>query len=272
MRAGFFILISLFWLSIAEIRGNDNYPAGSNAAAMGNAAVVSKGFWSLFHNQAGLATLESVTFGIHHENRFSVPEFALHAFGAAVPTKPGTIGFNFTYFGFSKYNEIKTGLSFGRQFGNNFSAGIQLNYLRTHISDHYGNASNLTVEGGFIATPMENFFIGAHIYNPVRATIKTWHNQPIPTILKFGLGYHFGDRAIVNIETEKDLDKKAIFKAGAQISVVENFVLRTGISGRPMQSSFGLGYLFRGLQADLAFTNHYILGLTPHISITYSLR
>jgi hypothetical protein len=271
LRAGFFILISIIGIITAELKGNDNHPAGSNAAAMGNAAVVSRGFWSLFHNQAGLAALERITFGIHHENKFSVPEFALHAIGAAVPTKPGTIGVNITYFGFSKYNEIKTGLSFGRQFGNNLSAGIQLNYLHTHISDHYGNTSNLTVEGGFIASPLENFFIGAHIFNPVRTTIKTWYNQPIPTILKFGLGYHFGDRAIVHIETEKDLDKKALFKAGSEITVVENFVLRTGISGMPLQSSFGLGYLFRGFQADLAFTNHYILGLTPHISITYSL-
>lgn len=272
MRIGFALVLLIFSIHITCLRGNENHPAGSSAAAMGNAAIVSTGFWSSFHNQAGLASLENLAFGIHHENRFGLPEFGLQAFGVAVPTKPGTLGFNISYFGFSKYNEVKAGLSFGRYLSEIFAVGIQLNYLHTHISNLYGNTSTLTVEAGFIAEPVPGFFVGAHIYNPTRAKIKTFYNQPVPTILRFGIGYHFGDRAILNIETEKDLDKKVMMKGGAEIKVLEGFVIRTGIAGSPVQSSFGLGYVFKNLVADLAFSNHQILGLTPHFSLTYSLR
>lgn len=272
MRFGYTLILIFCTIHISRLHGNENYPAGSSAAAMGNAAIVSKGFWSSFHNQAGLASLESLTFGIHHENRFGVPEFGLQAFGVALPTKPGTLSFNIYYFGFSKYNEIKAGLSFGRYLSEILAVGIQLNYLHTHISNLYGNTSTLTVEGGFIAEPLPGLFIGAHIYNPTRAKIKTFYDQPVPTILRFGLGYNYGDRAVINIETEKDLDRKVILKAGTQITVIDNFVIRAGIAGSPVQSSFGLGYAFKNLKADLAFSNHQILGLTPHFSLTYSLK
>lgn len=266
------VIVILCYFPIHGVNGNGNYPAGSSAAAMGNAAVVSYGFWSSFHNQAGLAAIEHLTLGLHHENRFGVPEFGLQAFAIAIPTKPGTIGFNLSYFGFTKYNEIKAGLSFGRYLSDFFAVGIQLNYLNTHISNHYGNTANLTIEGGFIAMPLPGFFIGAHIYNPTRAKIKTWYDQPVPTILRFGIGYHFGERAKVNIETEKDLDYKAFFKAGTEIMVIENFVVRAGITSNPVQTSFGLGYSLKNLKVDLAFTNHQILGLTPHLSLSYSFK
>lgn len=272
MRFGYALIFIFCTIPINWLHGNENYPAGSSAAAMGNAAIVSKGFWSSFHNQAGLASLESLTFGIHHENRFGVPEFGLQAFGLAVPTKPGTLGFNVTYFGFSKYNEVKAGLSFGRHLSEIFAVGIQLNYLHTYISNLYGNTSTLSVEAGFIAEPLPGLVVGAHIYNPTRATIKTFFDQPVPTILRFGLGYHFGDRAVLNIETEKDLDRKVVLKGGTEVKVLDNFVIRAGISGNPVQSSFGLGYVFKNLSADLAFSNHQILGLTPHFSLTYSFR
>jgi hypothetical protein len=272
MRFGYILILIFCTIHISRLHGNENYPAGSCAAAMGNAAVVSKGFWSSFHNQAGLASLENLTFGIHHENRFGVPEFGLQAFGLAMPTKPGTLGFNISYFGFSRYNEVKAGLLFGRYLSEIFAVGIQLNYLHTHISNLYGNTSTLTVEVGFIAEPHPGFFIGAHLYNPTRAKIKTFYDQPVPTILRFGFGYNFGDRAVLNIETEKDLDRKVVLKGGTEVKVLDNFVIRAGLSGNPVLSSFGLGYVFKNLSADLAFSNHQILGLTPHFSLTYALK
>lgn len=272
MRLFFTFHIFLFFFPYSVLLGTQNFPVGSCAAAMGNAAVVNMGFWPSFHNQAALAGVESLTFGIHHENRFAVNELGLQAFGVAVPTRPGTVGFNISYFGFSLYNELKTGLSFGRYFSEFFAAGVQLNYHRTHIANYYGNTDNLTVELGFIAKPLNNLYIGAHIFNPTRTKIETFYTQALPTIFRFGIGYHFGDRAVINIETEKDLDRKAIFKGGTEIKVIDDFVIRTGISSNPLQPSFGLGYAFKNLKADLAFSYHQLLGLSPHFSISYAFR
>ncbi len=265
-----FILIPGFlFLYTDSLSANNNYPLGSRAAAMGNAAVAISDLWAVHHNQAGLAALSSFQAGFHHENKFMVPEFGLQALALALPVKPGTIALSYTYFGFSKYNESKLGLAFGRRFGESFSAGIQVNYLHTYIADDFGDNSSLTVEGGFIAQPVTGLFIAAHIYNPNRTKIQTYYNEPVPTILRFGLAGLLGDRILAVFEAEMETAQKAVYKAGVEMGVLGSLYLRTGISSSPVQSSFGIGYILNRLVADLAFTNHQILGFTPHFTISY---
>ncbi len=262
------IPVFLFLLALA-VTANDNYPLGSRAASMSNAAVAVSDIWSVHHNQAGLGSISALQIGFHHENKFMMPEFGLQALALAVPSKPGTIGLSYTYFGFSKYNESKLGLAFGRMFGERISAGIQVNYLYTYIADDYGDTGNLTVEGGTIVQPVDGLFIGAHIYNPTRTKIKTYYDEPVPTILRFGIAGYLSERILAAVEAEKEIDHKALFKAGLEINVLESLYLRTGITSVPVQTSFGIGYVLGRLVADLAFTNHQVLGFTPHFTISY---
>lgn len=252
------------------LSANENYPLGSRAAAMGNAAVALSDIWSVHHNQAGLASIFAIRAGFHSENKFMVPEFGLQAFALAIPTKPGTLGVSYTYFGFSKYNESKLGLAFGRMFGERISAGIQINYIYTYIAEDYGDTGSLTVEGGFIAQPADGLFIAAHVYNPIGTEIKTYYDEPVPTILSFGLAGYLSERLLIAAEAEKELDHRVVFKAGLEMSFLGSLYLRTGLSSRPVQSSFGIGYVFGKLAADLAFTNHQVLGFTPHLSVSYT--
>jgi len=266
----FILLINLFFQK--SLAANDNHPIGTRSAGMANAYVMIWDIWSVYHNQAGLAAIENLTIGFHHENKFIVPQYGLQALALVVPTKSGTFGLTYSYFGFSKYNESKFGLAFGRSFGKAFSVGIQLDYLNTYIAEEYGNQGALTVEGGILAEPIENFFIGAHIYNPIKAKISTYDIEKIPTIFRVGLGYNFADKLFFGIETEKDLDTKSVFKAGIEYRIPENLFLRTGILTNPTQFTFGLGYEIKGLKADIAFTKHQILGFTPHFSIIYEFK
>ena len=261
----------LFLLSI-PLPGNENYPLGSRAAAMGNASVAISDIWSVHHNQAGLASLSAFQIGIHHENRFRVPEFGLQALALALPVRYGTIGLSYTYFGFSRYNESKVGLAFGRKFGERISAGVQVNYLYTYIAEDYGDFGNLTVEGGVIAEPVDGLFIAAHLYNPTRSVMTTYYDEPVPTILRFGLAGFLGNNILAGVEAEKELDHKPVFKAGIEIGLPGSLYLRTGIASDPVQSSFGLGWVIGRLAADIAFTNNQRLGLTPHFSVSYSFR
>ena len=92
-----FIKISFSLLFIISVSGkinaaNDNYPLGSRAAAMSNISVMLSDVWSVFHNQAGLAGLEHIVIGFHHENKFIVPQYGLQALAIGIPVRPGTIG------------------------------------------------------------------------------------------------------------------------------------------------------------------------------------
>ena len=60
-------------------------------------------------------------------------------------------------------------------------------------------------------------------------------------------------------------------KIGLEWEVIENFKLRGGIGTNPLNTSFGLGYRYKKLSADIAFTYHPVLGATPQIGICYGL-
>ena len=86
------------------------------------------------------------------------------------------------------------------------------------------------------------------------------------------MGYRFANTIFIAVETEKDLEKPAVFKTGVEFELADNLTLRTGLSTKPTLYTFGLGYHYKGIKASLAFTRHQQLGFTPHFSILYTFN
>jgi hypothetical protein len=248
----------------------NNYLLGARFDAMANATVMMPDLWSLSHNQAGLGWITSPVVGFHFENKFAVPQYSLSAVGAAIPMRPGTMGLMFYYFGYSQYHDTRFALSFGRAFTDRFAAGVQLNYIATYIADEYGTYSSVVAEGGIIAQPADNLYIGAHVYNFTASKMTNPEREKLPVIFRVGAGYEIKNIIFVSMETEKNLDEKAIFRSGVELSALQNFFLRAGYSSNPSRPSFGLGYIFKGFRGDLSFTLHPQLGFTPYFSLLYS--
>ena len=272
MRKLIFLLFVFIFFSEISKAGNDNYPVGARQAGMSNAAVMSSDIWSLWHNQAGLAYLKNTTVGMYYDNRFLVPEYGYKAFGLGVPTKRGVLGFGFSYFGYSQYNEKKVSLAYAKSFTEKFSVGLQLDYLNTFINQDYGSAGTVVIEFGILSQPIKNLFVAAHVYNPTRSSIAIYQDERIPTIFRFGLGYKMGDKSFIAVELEKEIDFAPRFKAGIEYKLIDNFFLRTGISLKPLSNSFGIGYKLKSFILDIAFTTNRELGITPHVSMIYSFK
>ncbi len=253
---------------------NDNYPAGARASAMGNVGVMYPDFWSIWHNQAGLGFYPHFALGIHHENRFVVPEFGLSSIGFTLPTSTGTFGLSWSHFGYPRYHENKFGLALGKAFHERFAAGLQIDYLNTFIDDEMGNSGTVAIEAGILAEPVDHLLIGFHVFNPTASSLPKLREEHIPVILRLGMGYRFDERLFLGAETEKDLDiGKARFKAGLEFRLIEYIYLRTGLSVQEyVQHSFGLGFHMQNFQADLAFSFQQIVGYTPHLSLRYVFR
>jgi hypothetical protein len=256
------------WLTAA----NDNFPFGGRQAGMGNAGVTLYDFWSISHNQAGMAHLQHAGAGFYFENRYMAREMSFGAAALALPTNTGVFGASVTYFGYSQYYESKAGLSYARAFGERLSAGVQLNYLHTYIGEGYGSAGNLAVEMGMIYEMLPQFFIGAHIFNPTRARIAEYNDERIPTIIRLGVSYVFSERVLLSVETEKDIDRDPVFRAGLEYQVVDNLYLRGGLGTHPSVNAFGFGLNVGNLQIDLASSFHQTLGYSPQLSILYHFQ
>ena len=263
---GCFIFI---FLSISVLADSGNFPAGARSAALSNASVTLTDGWCTFNNQGGLGFLNSPTVGFYFENRYFVKELSMQAGTFAMPFKPGTLAISYRYFGYSRYYESKFGLAYGRKFTKRFAAGVQVNYLQTHIAEGYGNYNAVAAEIGLLAQPVDHFYIGVHVFNPTMTKHDALPEERIPTVFRLGLSYSFEGKATILFETEKDIVLKPVFKGGIEIQAVENLFLRGGFSSVYEQYSFGLGYKYRKIVVDLAFSRHYVLGFTPHVSVGY---
>jgi hypothetical protein len=267
-----FFLILLFLQFHPLFASNDNYPFGGRAAGMGNAAVTLYDFFALSHNQAGLARMEHKAVGVYFENRFLVEELSFGAAAFVMPTQSGVFGVSFTYFGFELYNETKIGLAYARDFGERFSAGLQLNYHNTGIGEDYGNKGNLTVEMGFIFQLTQQLSLGAHLFNPTLAKIGEFADERIPTIFKTGLSYTFSEKVIVAGEVEKSINKNPSLKAGIEYHITEPLYIRMGVGTQPATNAFGFGLKLGSLNLDLATSYHHILGYSPQLSFVYYFK
>ena len=253
---------------------NDNYPIGSRSAGVANASLSFKDVWSLWLNQSGIATLKQITVGTFYEDKFLIPDFALEAFGIVVPLHKdlGVLGFSYTGYGNTIYNEKKAGLAYAKSFGEIISFALQLDYLNTFMGDGFGSHNSIAAEAGFQAKLIPELTLSAHLYNPSRATLSKNTGETIPSILRVGIAYNFSDRVICSIETEKDVTQQANFKAGLEYHAIKQFYLRTGISTNPVSDAFGFGLILQGFQLDISETIYQQLGSSPTISLTYKFK
>ena len=252
--------------------GGDNYPIGARSAGMSTASVVFTDIWSSANNQAGLGYLERPAAAVFYENRLNVKSLSVQSGAFAVPVQATTIGVNYRYFGYSKYNESKFGLAVGKKMGEKFALGVQMDYFHTHIDGDYGNYGVLCGEIGLLCEPVERLFVGAHLFNVSQSKQKVSLDERVPTIMRFGVGYIIQDKATISIETEKNLRMDAVFKAGLEYSPVGDLFLRCGMStGHMYQYAFGLGYSWKNFTIDMAFSHHKFLGYSPHISLIAKL-
>ena len=270
-------LFSLFFLLYLPsfypiVFAQENYPVGSRAAGLANAVVMESDIWSVNHNQAGLGDYHHFSLGFHHENKYIVDEFSLHSIALTVPVNPGTIGLNYTYFGYPQYNESKFGLGFGKSFGDKFSAGVQLNLHYVYIAGEYDNRKALTVEGGIQYKPIESVRIGVHIFNPTRSKLAPSYLDTLNTTVRAGISYSPVKKLWLAIETDKSLNYHLRLKSGIEYEILHGLSLRTGIVTHPVQNTFGLGFKIKKVNADLAFTHNEILGFTPHFSMEFYFR
>jgi len=272
MNQKLYLVLLFLFLSSLLFAGHDNTPQGGRSAAMANASVALSDFWSLQNNQAGLAYYNHLAAGFYYENRYLTQELSLKSGGFVIPTNSGNFGLNLTYFGYSKYNESKVGISFARSFGKVLAIGLQLDYLYTSIADGYGNKGLVTFELGLLSKINDHLTLGAHIYNPTNAKLAEYDDERIPAILKVGAAYSFDNNILISVEAEKDTEHDPILKFGLEYQIIEKIFVRGGVSSNPGLYSFGFGLNLDKLKIDFSSTIHQTLGYSPQISLYYNFK
>ncbi len=239
--------------------------------SMGNTLAGRTGANALFGNQAGLAELESTSFIVSTERRFSLSALSNHNAGAAIATNAGTIGLAINYFGFSEFNEQVIGLSYARALGEKFNIGAQIDYIGTRIRD-FGNINTYTFELGILANVNNQLDIGAHFFNPLDVD-RGIEDEPLESILSVGFAYRASKKFTLMADVEAELDFDPRYKLGIDYALNELLNLRFGAFTEPVTLSFGIGLKIKSqLFIDFASTYQTILGISPGLGVRYVLN
>lgn len=247
--------------------------AGGRAAAMGRTSVCEQGIWASCNNPAGLAYLKGWNFGLYYENQWLLKETAFKTGGIAKSFESiGCIGLSVSQFGGENYSENQFGIVYARDFGPYLQMGLQTEYLLLHWGDAYPNQGALCVSLGIQSQITKKLRLGACLFNPMMAKLKSLNEDLLPTVMRFGLAYQFTNDFIGQCEAEYDSSHEGLqLKGGFEYQLFKRFSLRAGAQYHPNILSFGLGYEIQRLHVDVAAQMHQVLGASLQISMEYRI-
>lgn len=247
--------------------GGEYRVTGARSAGMGHSSVTLTDLWSSFNNQAALARLESTVAGIYYENRFNLRELSYKAAACAIPMHSGTLALSVSHYGFELWNESKGGIAYGRSFGKYLCAGMQLDFIRIHQQESYGNIGFVTFEVSALSQLTPSFAIGAHLYNPISVSVSKVTDERAPACFRVGASYKASNRFLITAEAGSSSDNEVNLSAGIEAELTSAVFLRTGISTNPAMWSFGVGVNYKALTIDISTAYHAVLGFSPQSSL-----
>ena len=266
-----FLLIILL-LPFVAFSQNIPFESGGKNVGMGNSTMTVAQVWSVNNNQGGLGYLENPEIGIYYTNRFLLKELSSQSLVFAYPTKFGNIGASVEYFGYSQQSELQLGLAYAKKFNKYISLGVKFDYLQYQQLEEYGNTHAVIAEVGILSHPYKNIFIGAHVYNPSRSKFNTSVEKYAPTIFSVGIAYIPDPLVSLTAQIDKDINYSPTYKVGVELNLKESFYIRSGINLSPNAYFLGLGYYFKNIKFDIAFSYQQVLGISPASSFGYEFK
>lgn len=278
----------------ALAQGNGPGVRGARAAALGNASVALAGeVWSLGNNVAGLSEIQQPTVGFYAENRYFSSALNVGSLMVALPlgrmptatattvdaTPPapapatrtwarhGVVAFEAQRFGGVLYNETRVGAGYGYRFGQ-ISLGGRVDVLQVSMEGLGSRRVLLGTLGGQIEIVPQRLSFGASLYNLSQTRLASYQDERVPTVLKAGLAYRPSGQVLLLVETEKDVERDANFKAGLEYRPVPVLAARLGLASLTEQASAGIGVVAGAFQIDYAAAFQQAIGFSQHLSVS----
>lgn len=239
-----------------------------------SASYIGPGAYSIHHldvfsvtsNQAALAQIEDLSFGVYGERRFSLAETNFYSAIIAVPSKHGNFAFEADYFGYKNYNESQLGIAYARQVGSKLDLGIKFNYYSFRIPG-FESPSTVNFEIGAIVHLTETLNAGIHFYNPVGGKLSKTQNDKLGSVYSFGLGYEASKSFLISTEMVKQEDLPVNICVAVQYNFAKQLFARFGVDTQDSSPFAGAGISWNNLRLDLSASYHPQLGISPGLML-----
>lgn len=241
-----------------------------NAAAMGmgGATIAMPSLGAALPNEAQLGLGEALGFWAGSALPYGVTDWHTgNVQGVVGLGKYSGAGLGVEHSATDIYSEHRFRLSYGRRMTKAFYLGGSADVLRASARE-YGSTTMATFGLSLLAQALPEVWVGAKIQNPFQQKIG---EDLVPTILRIGATWKPSDILLMAFETEKDLERPAMVKAGLEYRPVRMLVIRAGMrSNQVARLAFGAGLrLKNNLAIDLASEWHPSLGITPSAMVSW---
>jgi hypothetical protein len=267
----YFTITILFFLTLSVNAQYNTFNA--SLAGMGGSGVALGEFQAGMNNQAAWGNLKGINIGLGYNSRFMLKELSDRYLSFSMPLgkNKGVIGLNLSQFGYSQFNITKAGIGFARNFGPDFSVGLQFDAIHAGTDDElYGNTTAFTFEGGFQYRLNDKIALGTAIFNPVQVELNENTGEQLPASISLGMTFKPDKSLLLSADVVKEQYQPASLRTGFRYSIGEKFCLRAGFSTGPLIVSGGAGLRFNNLMIDLSTSYHQVLGISPAVTITYA--
>ena len=269
MRPLFYLLYLLVLLA-APAAGQTLDEGGRLASLSGGGSAVDVDIWGFVNPASGIEPGSSAL-GVHVSQAYGLAELRSGAIVTARTFDELTVSFGARTFGFELYRESSFRLRASRRLGRlagGLRVGVALGYHHLGI-DEFGSAGAVTVDAGWIASPLPGLMLGGSVVN-LNGGSYTAHDD-LPRVLKLGAAYSPG-RITVIADVMKDVRYPLSLIMGAEFIPHDAFVVRAAAATEPERFTAGVGLRLGPMTIDLSTERHYLLGWSPAVGLEWGVR
>ena len=271
-----YALLTLLLLSGVCLKGysiGNETQVGAREVSMGNGSVALISPFSVFQNQGALAFIKDFSVAIDYRQPYLIETLSDRAVALVLPFSPATFAIGIEQMGIPDYNESRFGLAMAKKFGERFSAGLQFNYFMIDFPEQGRSRGTFLIEFGILYQTRSNMAFGLHIFNPAKGTIESLNlRKQYPFRANSGIALKPSEHLIFTGAIGYCSDLPLNLSMGIEYQLNDRFFFRGGISGEPVQHSFGIGYKYNSFGIDFAIMHHKTLGYTPSLSMNLTIR
>lgn len=247
---------------------------GQSARSLGmaNASSGLKNEWAVFHNAAGLAWHDRSFTCASALNHYFLKELTLKNAAAGWIKNGKALALSLAQSGDYRLKISKVAALYGQRFGESFSMGGSMTYEELAFSKEYGKKNILYFSFGFLValSPADHFAF--NIENPGRQTIDARTKEKLETSIVSSYTHEFSGLFTGTAEIDKKLGSDVNFKLGFEYWFKRVIAFRAGYELAFHRSCFGLTFVQKKLNLDVAFSYERKLGFNSAIGASYSFN
>lgn len=236
----------------------------------GGAALISgKGARGVFLNPASISRSKGLESYFQWGKKWGLNILEQEILSASYSTQFGSFGAGLHMWGEKDlYQELTVTGSYSRRLLKKLFLGVNFHYYKLSLAQRYGSASTFGIDLGANYFFTKNIAAGMLVVNANQPKIA---DSDLPQKLFLGTAFFPVDWTKFELDIEIFKNEPASIKIGEELILFDNFHIKTGISGQPINFHAGISYSHSYFHAGWSYFTHPDLGGTQNIFINFHL-